>query len=390
MHSDTVYLFCNHPFEIPCFAGITNVIRELRPEMKTTLILDSMPYFLKTEVDFALKYFDKVERIGWCDYYSTPPRLQAIPSIIKAFADTARFSRQLRAIDIKPDSFVFVISGRQLVSNVLLKRLKGLNPTLVYLTTRHVESIENYLFSYKSSLYVNLYHLLYGASLVDYSYMKGTGFVFIQHRKNPYHHTFFMRPPADNLAADEIPYPLYFPERQKNPALPPGNVVVLFGSVFLGWPGIDREKFVTRFNKVIDRIRIKHAGSRLVYKPHPRETSEKELLNLSGFEVDESATSELLFMKEPGIRTVYSVASTSSRTALCFGIRSYLLFPLFDVPPIVRIRFEANCYYMPQETIIRSLDELSQRDDKTPLLDFTPTIRPNIIRMLEQVGLPEK
>ncbi len=387
MHSTTVYMFCNHPFEIPCFAGITNVIRELRPDMKTTLILDSMPYFLKTEVDFALKYFDKVERIGWCDYYSTPLRPQAIPGIVKAFAATYRFYRQLRAIDIKPSSFVFMISGRQLVSNVLLKRLKGLNPTLIYMTTRHVESIENYLFSYKSSLYVNLYHLLFGASFVDYSYMRETGWVFIQHRKNPYHYTFFMRPPTENLATDEIPFPLYFPERQNHPSLSPGNIVVLFGSVFLSWKGIDREKFITRFNEIIDRIRIKHAGSRLIYKPHPRETNEKELLNLSGFEIDESATSELLFMREPSIRTAYSVASTSSRTALCFGIRSYLLFPLFDLPPIIQTRFEANCHYMPQETIIRSLDELSNSDDKTPPLDFTPTIRPSIVRILEQIGL---
>lgn len=387
MHSDTVYMFCNHPFELANFAGIANGIREVRPDMKINLILDSMPYFRKTQVDFTLKYFDKVERVGYCDYYSTPVRVQAIPSIVKAFASAYRFSRQLRAIDIKPDSFVFLISGRQLVSNVLLKRLKKLNPTLVYMTRRHSESVENYFFSYKSSLYINLYHLLFGASFVDYLYLKGYKiWPYIQHRRNPYHYTFYQKAPGGELATDEVFYPFYFPERRND--LSHKDIVVLFGSVFTSWPDLDTNKFISRFNEIIDCIRNKHAGSKLIYKPHPRETKEKELLNLDGFEVDETMTSELLFMKEPGISTVYSVASTSSRTAPCFGIRAYLLFRLFDLPPMTRTRFEANCYDAPKETIINSLEELRKGEaDKAPPLDFTQLIRSSTIRMLEQIGL---
>ncbi len=390
MHSDTVYMFCNHPFELSCFAGIANVIREMQKDTKITLILDSMPYFRKTEVDSVLKYFDNVERVGYCDYQAGRIGFEAIAGIAKGFVSAYRFSRQLRAINIKPNSFVFLISGRFLVSNVLVKRLRKLNPTLVYITRRHPESVDNYVFSYKRSLIPNLYHLFFGAFFVDYFFFRDYGgWPYIQFRQNPYHYTFYTKAPGDKLLPDEVFYPFYFPERLKDSS--PQGTVVLFGSAFTGWRDIDRGKFISRFNEIINHIRIKHAGSKLIYKPHPLEKNEKELLNLSGFVVDESATSELLFMRDPSIETVYSVASTSSRTAPCFGIRSYTLFRLFDLPLLVRTRFEANCYDIPKEAMIESLDELRNNEaDKMAPLDFTQLIRSSTIKMLEKIGFLEE
>jgi len=387
IHSDTVYMFCNHPFELPGYAGIVNVIREVRPELKIVLILDSMPYFRKTEVSFCFNYFDEVHNVGYCDYRAGP-WATAIFGIAKGFVSAYQFSRQLRAIDIKPNSFVFLMSGKQLVSNVLLRRLKGLNPTLVYLTQRHTESVDNYIFSYKISLLANLYHLFFGASFVDYFYLRGYHYwPYIQHRRDPYHHTFYTQSPGVSLPAspDEIPFTLYFPARQQNVSQ---ATVVLFGSVFKTWHEIDRDKFVSRFNKVIQHIRMKHAGSKLIYKPHPRETDEKNLLDLSGFVIDESLTGELMFMKDPSIATVYSVASTISRTAPCFGIRAYVLFPLLDLPASLRTRREAFFHDVAPETIIRSLDKLKNQgvDDK-PSPDYTQVVRSGIIKMLEQIGL---
>lgn len=387
-HSNTVYMFCNHPFELPGYAGIVNVIREVRPDMEITLILDSMPYFRKTEVDFALKYFDNVERVGYCNYQAGP-WATAIFGIARGFVSAYQFSRQLRAIDIKPNSFVFLMSGRQLVSNILLRRLKGLNPTLVYLTQRHTESVDNYVFSYKISLLANLYHLFFGASFVDYFYFRGYNYwPYIQHRRDPYHHTFYLQSPGASLPAspDDIPFPLYFPGRQQNASQ---ATVVLFGSVFKHWHGVNLDKFVPRFNEVIQHIRTKHAGSKLIYKPHPNETDEGELLDLHGFAIDESLTGELMFMKDPSIATVYSVASTTSRTAPCFGIRAYVLFPLFDLPDSLRTRREAFFHDVAPEAIIRSLDELKNQgvDDK-PSPDYTQVVRSGIIKMLEQIGLP--
>ena len=386
MISDTVYMFCNHPFELSCFAGISNVIREVRPDTKITLILDSMPYFGKTEVDFALKYFDNVEQVGYCDYQAGGIGFGAIAGMAKGFVSTYRFSRQLRAINIKPNSFVFLMSGRFLVSNVLVKVLRKLNPTLVYITRRHPESIDNYVFSYRRSLVPNLYHLFFGAFFVDYFFFRGYGgWPYIQFRQNPYHYTFYTKAPGDELLPDEVFYPFYFPERRKGSSSQ--GTVVLFGSAFTGWRDIDRGGFISRFNQIIDHIRVKHAGSRLIYKPHPLEKNEKELLNLSGFVVDESATSELLFMKDPSIKTVYSVASTSSRTAPCVGIRSYTLFRLFDLPPLVRTRFEANCYDLPPEAMVESLDQLGNNEtDKIAPPDFTPLIRSSTVKMLEKIG----
>ena len=109
-HSNTVYMFCNHPFELPCYAGIANVIREARPEMENILILDSMPYFRKTNVSFCFNYFDKVHRVGYCDYQAGPWST-AIFGIAKGFISAYRFSHQLRAIEINPNSFVFLITA---------------------------------------------------------------------------------------------------------------------------------------------------------------------------------------------------------------------------------------------------------------------------------------
>jgi hypothetical protein len=386
-HSNTVYMFCNHPFELPCYAGIANVIREVRPEMENILILDSMPYFRKTDVSFCFNYFDKVHRVGYCDYQAGA-WATAILGIAKGFASAYRFSRQLRAIEIKPNSFVFLISGRQLVSNVLLKRLKTLNPTLVYITQRHTESIDNYTFSYKRSLLANLYHLFFGASFVDYLYLRGYDYwPYIQHRRDPYHHTFYTRAPGASFPdnPDDIPFPFYFPERQQKVSQ---STVVLFGSVFKHWHEIDLDKFVPRFNEIIQHIRMKHAGSKLIYKPHPSETNERELLDLHGFVIDESLTSELMFMKDPSIETIYSIASTASRTAPCFGIRAYVLFPLFDLSATLRKKREAFFHDVAPEAIIRSLDDLNNRGaDARPAPDYLPVVRSGIVNMLERIGL---
>lgn len=388
--SKTVYMFCNHPFELPCFAGIANVIREVRNDIEITLILDSMPYFRKIQVDFALKYFDNVERVGYCDYLGGRPGIRGFAALAKGFISAYPFSRQLGAITIKSNSFVFLISGKQLVSNILLKRLRRAKPTLVYMTTRHTESIDNYVFSYTRSLFANLYHLFFGASFVDYSFFRGyTYWPHIQHRQNPYHYTFYISAPGDKstLGHDEIIFPFYFPDRHK-PRDISQSTVVLFGSVFKGWHEIDQDKFVSRFNEIIECIRNKHAGSKLVYKPHPKENDEKDLLNLSGFVIDESTTSELMFIKDPSISTVYSVASTSSRTAQCFGIRAYVLFPLFDLPHALKIRREAFFYDVSPDTLVRSLDELKTKSaDSTPPPDYTLVVRLGIIKMLEQIGL---
>ena len=99
--------------------------------------------------------------------------------------------------------------------------------------------------------------------------------------------------------------------------------------------------FYERLNELLELIRRKHAGCRLLYNPHPGETDESSFLDLEGFDHAAHLTSESLVNSDRSITTLYSVTSTSTLTSVYYGARGHWLYPLFDesviAPEVVRL-----------------------------------------------------
>ena len=134
-----------------------------------------------------------------------------------------------------------------------------------------------------------------------------------------------------NLKKMPFPYGLMYRENNYFK-----NKVVYFGMPYMyGWD-ISRSEHIEKINKYLDYIR-KHYGKKylLEYRPHPQEIKELKWLKLNSFKVAHDRTiAELYLLKSKNIKSVFSVCSTSSRSALNFGIESYVyptLYPIKDL-----------------------------------------------------------
>ena len=136
--------------------------------------------------------------------------------------------------------------------------------------------------------------------------------------------------------------------------------VVFFGTPFLLVRNLDPHHYAAILNGCLDYLRRHYGGRcRLVYRPHPAETSERRLLRLRDFvpQVDLEAAELYLLRHHDQIEAVYSVASTVSRTALHYGLNGYALWRCFPFVPPASKFFEALMGPVPAAFDVRSLDE---------------------------------
>ncbi len=136
--------------------------------------------------------------------------------------------------------------------------------------------------------------------------------------------------------------------------------VVFFGTPFLLVRNLDPHHYAAVLNGCLDYLRRHYGGRcRLVYRPHPAETSERRLLRLRDFvpQVDLEAAELYLLRHHRQTEAVYSVASTVSRTAFHYGLNGYALWRCFPFAPTAAAFFEALMGRVPAPFEVRSLDE---------------------------------
>lgn len=319
MPPPAVYFFCDHIYDTVPFRGLAERIRARASERRLVAIVDRSPNIARYERRLYADAFDEIHEVGYCSYGG-----------IRALVEAWRVRRDLRRIPFAPGSVLFISSGRFLVSQIVLRRLRGLGITTVWLTSRDNKALEDVVYDPLASGVFNAYNALFGVAAVDAYRTRGSGrerLRAIQFRRNPYDVTLFLAPPRSAPAPDQWSYPFFVGRRLATGG--PGTVLVC-GNQFTDRPWIDRPRFVETFNRCLDAIRTLHPDHRLVYVPHPRErASNREGLALAGFVVDETHGSDHLLAHDGTIAAVYSPWSTVVRTAESFGIRSYWLYRLF-------------------------------------------------------------
>ncbi len=143
------------------------------------------------------------------------------------------------------------------------------------------------------------------------------------------------------------------------PAAPSRRRMVFFGTPFLLVRNLAPATYTDVLNRCLAYLRL-HYGDRcrLVYRPHPAETSERDHLQLEGFEVEEDReVAELYFLKHSDvIEAVYSVSSTVSRVAFSYGFNAHVLWPCFPFHRTAAAYFRTLMDVVPAGFEIRSLD----------------------------------
>ena len=106
------------------------------------------------------------------------------------------------------------------------------------------------------------------------------------------------------------------------------NWAVFFGADLRDISEVNRKFFIEKTNQCLEYIRKNCAGYRLIYRPHPDETSESQLLDLTSFFVQKNDQIAEIFLWEnkEKIKYVFSVCSTSSVAGFNMGFNAYSFY----------------------------------------------------------------
>jgi hypothetical protein len=160
--------------------------------------------------------------------------------------------------------------------------------------------------------------------------------------------------------------------------------VIFFGDSFAqGGQPTSIEKFAECTNECLSFLRRTYANThRLVYRPHPHETdADLKLLDLSQFEIAKHGQLAELYMSDhkESIDAVFSVYSTASRSAVNYGINSYVFFELFG--------FDESSNRVASWILGRQPDSFFVKSLSTPPVKYQDPQRLQYVRALLQESL---
>jgi len=139
--------------------------------------------------------------------------------------------------------------------------------------------------------------------------------------------------------------------------------IVFFGTPFVVAQNISPYEYATHSNRCLDYLRqVYRETHHLIYRPHPRENKELNLIDLSDFELERNnKLAEFYFLENADtIDAVYSISSTVSRVALNFGLNAYSFCRLFPFDKITLAYFENLMGPVPESFYITDLSMLPQ------------------------------
>ncbi len=139
------------------------------------------------------------------------------------------------------------------------------------------------------------------------------------------------------------------------------DTVIFFGTDFYNLPeGSNQKLFIERTNEMFAYIRKHFPGKRLLYQPHPNETDEYTLLELSGFEVGKRTIADLLLWEEaPRIAGVFASCSWAAGSAYAMGHCAGVFLDLLKdaIPDDAITGYRSYFAGFPDSFFIRSFDQ---------------------------------
>ena len=171
---------------------------------------------------------------------------------------------------------------------------------------------------------------------------------------------------GENIITMPFPYVLALQKKGSNRSNKKPQKVVFFGADILGFVAtqIDPRIYAKTMNACLSFLRKKYGSTyRLVYRPHPDETTERRLLDLDQFEIeDDGMLSEFYFYKNiENIHAVFSVESTSSRSAFHFFVNAYSFLNVFPYDEEMKNYFRLMMGNVPDDFYINDLSRMPKR-----------------------------
>lgn len=398
MNNPAIYFFAESTLDYAMWTGLSDILREVKPSLPLVLIRTKRSEATQYTWETVLDRFDEVHEVDNARYQGDWNPRGIYSAFRHGFPQARKVESQLKKFEFNPNSTAFVFSGLSLNQSLFLKRVqaeKSVRSVLITLMKPKL-TVDEFSFQYTNSLFRNMYLNYFGTAFIDVYQLRVTEGENARTRDTRYRNK-----PADLVVTGILPYraktpesgQIYCPVYQRNKLPKPiEQTILVIGAPFHYEPHLNIELCIKRFNELLRLIQEKHVGSRLIYKPHPGESSQQLLkLNLNGMKIDSSASVEELVMKDPSINLVYAFNSISVYTAASLGVRGYFLYPLFDercIPNVIRKAYDT--YLEPgayPEMLIKSVDNWMSGKNDYEFNPITDQIRTSTIRMLETAGV---
>ena len=412
MSKNTFYFFADLSIDLAVMYGLATLIRDLKPGVRLELICSLDKRIESYDISTFIEVYDRVHHIGAASFYSygswrrglTPRNIYS--AIFKTFPDARRTYEHLLKINFVPNSVAFVHGAHNITQWLFLKRIKSA-PKVKSVFFLYADSpYDNNLFksdwfiNRSQSVYLNIHAHFFGTAYLDVHWIKTPDSIITNHR-----HFVFRNKPADfvfwpvvplrfnTLQNDQIylPLPLLNTSRNKSSV----GTVLFVGGKYHWLQGLPREAepiFFKKLNSLIDLIRKKHSGQRLLYKSHPSQNqADLKKLDLAGFEFESSISSEALYFTDLSLQTVYSFSSSSVQTSASMGIQSFYLYNLFNLDAlglpktVQRTWSDHYCSEVHPKMNIRSIEDwMDGKNDYKPL-DTSKKVFNSIENMLDTI-----
>jgi hypothetical protein len=404
MTKTAVYMLAQYPKDFAMSAGLADIIREVKPGLPVHLICATEPNSASYQWDTLSDRFDSVQWVRRAMHGVYRDRFNMrglIPAFTKGFSAARKVRKEMQKLRFEPDSIAFVLDGYSLNQNIFLRRVRDdPNITSVLISEQTDNALlSDFVLGYAESLYFNLFQRFFGTAYYDVFWLRTEGYRKTAQREyrfrnNPADYTFFGEHAFRRAELHEGQ--TYWPYYLSDTSHPAGQEsVIVYGGIFEWVPLISLEPFYKRYNELLELIRTKHQGQRLIYLEHPGQPEERaremEQLDLRGFEVKNGISSEAVVTQDRSITTAYAVVSTALFTTACLGVRSHFLYSLFDddcVPPLLKQRLDHRWVseIHPDMRLDSVKHWLSGEADYT-LEPSSGRVRAATTKMLEAVGL---
>jgi len=365
----------DHPFDLVLFLGLKNLLKKEIKNVNIVALVTDHSYFSKCDdCEIYFKEFDEIKKV-------IKPRFgkSILHNLLASFSLVNAIKELNKIKDIQ-----YISANRsELTTQILLKYGKNKLIRILQRRSANINSetfFEDYKIDLKMQVLRNFYEITLGLPLSrSYVNKKGRHIKYFNYKKENTDGDLFLTNINSEVNAGEVHFPYYFTKTIKNP-----KKVYFFGSRFLGWDFVEPNNAIETINSLLRKIESIHpASTEFIYKPHPLESNESSCLLLNRFKVSKTKNSaEIDYIKYcQSIIAVYSIGSTASKTALNFGIDSYVAYPLFNLNEKVKKVFDDLFRNCPNNFFIKDIKDIKNIQD-IEKYNFKSTRYPDIVNLM--------
>lgn len=350
------WIIVDHPHQLVLAIAISRLIKEEK-KGKTVLLITEHEYLKYVKLGKYTKYFFKVykfRRIGFPP--PTMPVLKQLLASLLMFLEIIITKIKIKNLDVDERDVIIGLSASQIFESMMVSSFSRNKKVSIVsgdalseeLQVNKLRKHDRVIFSIGGFFFRLVCCPVFKLRKIDFLIRKGTenitdGVLFQVYNRgliNEYDKILLLMNatcdldslgnPNNNLRVTYFPFINSGNEKTKSKT----KRITFFSMPFMKGYGIDKKCYVRKMNEYLNFLR-KIYGERYVleYRPHPQEIDEFNLLDLDGFIVSKDRKISEFYLLENcnNIKAVFSVCSTSSRSALNFGIDSYVFPKLFPI-----------------------------------------------------------